>query len=119
MTNEELLDKIQQHRANARDEEEKAKKLTGLLEAKLEAEGVPNLATETASAFWQAQTKVEVKDWNAVMEFVYINKAFDILQRRVSPAQLKARIDAGAKIKGVTIVEGARTFIVKGKKDAD
>ena len=75
------------------------------------------LKTEMATAYWQSNTKVDVKDWNAVMEYVAKNDAFDILQKRISPAQLKARIDAGAVIAGVTITEGKKTLIIKGAKD--
>lgn len=117
MTNEELLNLIQHHKANAKDETAIANKYMALLEVKMESEGLPNLATDEATAYWQKQTKVEVKDWNVLMEYVHANKAYDMLQRRVSPLAVKARLDAGAKIAGVSYKEGAKTFIVKGKKE--
>lgn len=117
MTNEELLNKIQGYRLLIKEYENEVKTLAGLLEVKMESAGLTNLGTDCAMAYWQPQTKVEVKDWNAVMEFVYKNKAFDILQKRITPKALKSRLDAGAKIEGVTIKEGAKTFIVKGKKE--
>lgn len=117
MTNEELLNRIQALKKINKENENKIKTLSGLLEVKLEAAGLDNFATDEASAFWQSQTKVEVKDWNKVMEYVHANKAYDILQKRISPVALKARVDAGASIEGVTVKEGAKTFIVKGKKE--
>lgn len=87
------------------------------LEALMKKEGLTNLKVEGATAYWQGQTKAVVKDWNAVMEYIFENKAFDMMQRRLSPKNVKARIDAGAKIEGVTIEDGAKIFIVKGAKD--
>lgn len=89
--------------------------LTMLLEVQLKAEGKENLKTDMATAYWQSNTQVEVKDWNAVMEFVRKNNAFDILQRRISPAQLSARLEAGAEIKGVTVTT-SKSFQIRGTK---
>lgn len=118
MNNEELLNKIQALK-------EKRDMMTETYDSQIEAytlllktnlgEG-NNLKTDMATAYWQSQTKVEVKDWNKVMEFVYKNKAFDILQKRITPNALKSRLDTGAKIAGVSISE-TKTFIIKGAKD--
>ncbi|TXJ25368.1 MAG: hypothetical protein E6Q24_14645 [Chitinophagaceae bacterium] len=87
------------------------------LEALMKKEGLTTLKVEGATAYWQGQTKAVVNDWNAVMNYIFDNKAFDMMQRRLSPKNVKARIDAGAKIEGVTIVDGEKIFIVKGAKD--
>lgn len=118
MNNEELLNKIQALK-------EKRDMMTETYDSQIEAytlllktnlgEG-NNLKTDAATAYWQAQTKVEVKDWNKVMEFVYKNKAFDILQKRITPNALKSRLDAGGKIEGVSVSE-TKIFIIKGAKD--
>lgn len=89
--------------------------LSAALETQLKIEGKEGLKTEMATAYWQNSTSVEVKDWNVVMQFINRYMAFDILQRRISPAQLQARIDAGAEIEGVTIKK-SKTFIIKGAK---
>lgn len=121
MNNEELLNKIQGLK-DKRDTmndlyDDQIKTYMGMLEAKLLAEGATGLKTSEATAYWSPQTKVEVKDWNKVMEFVYKNKAFDILQKRITPTALEARINAGASIEGVTLTKGAKTFIIKGAKE--
>jgi hypothetical protein len=118
MNNEELLNKIQALK-------EKRDMMTETYDSQIEAytlllktnlgEG-NNLKTDMATAYWQAQTKVEVKNWNKVMEFVYKNKAFDILQKRITPNALKSRLDAGGKIEGVSVSE-TKIFIIKGAKD--
>lgn len=119
MNNEELLNKIQalivKRDTVTEMYDAEIEKLSGMLGVML-GEG-NGLSTDMATAYWQSSTKVEVKDWTKVMEFVYKNKAFDILQKRISPAQLKSRFDAGAKIEGVTVIDGAKTFIIKGKKE--
>lgn len=118
MNSEELLNNIQALKIKRDTVTEmydvEIQKLSDELGAKL-GEG-NGLKTDAAIAYWQKNTKVDVKDWNAVMEYVAKNNAFDVLQKRISPAQMKARIDAGAVIAGVTISEGT-TLIIKGVKD--
>ena len=89
--------------------------LTKELEKELMKAGKDCAETKTAVAFYRSSPKVEVEDWNALAEYIKENDAFDVLQRRVSPAALENRIKAGANIKGVTITKG-KTLIVKGKK---
>ena len=118
MNSEELLNKIQalKQKRDAVTEmyDDQITLLTATLGATL-GEG-NGLKTECATAYWQSNTNVKVEDWNAVMEYVSKNNAFDILQKRISPAQLEKRIEAGAKIVGVTITKGT-TLIIKGAKD--
>lgn len=95
--------------------EKQIKGLTKELEKSLMKEGKDCCETKTAVAFYRKDTKVEVEDWQEVLDYVEANGAFDILQRRIAPAALVRRIEADGAIKGVTISEG-KTLIVKGKK---
>jgi len=88
---------------------------TEQLEEAMIDEGDECLETETAVAFWRKETKVDVADWAWLQKYIKDEDAFDILQKRISPAALKRRVDAGAELKGVTIEEG-QTFIVGSKK---
>jgi hypothetical protein len=88
---------------------------TERLEDAMEKSGDECLETATAVAFWRKETKVEVADWAWLQKYVREEDAFDILQRRISPAALKRRVDAGAELQGVTIREG-KSFIVGSKK---
>lgn len=119
---EELLTKIQNLRLKAKmiaeTYEGQIEALSKQLEAKMKIEGLPRLSIDIANATWRDNTQVEVKDWNAVMEYVYANKAFDVLQKRVAPAQLAKRIKDGAKISGVTIKKST-TFVIKGAKESE
>ena len=42
-----------------------------------------------------------VEDWNDLYKYIYRNKAWDMLQRRVSSKAYKERLDAGKKVPGV------------------
>lgn len=42
-----------------------------------------------------------VKDWNSLWTYIVKNKAFDLVQRRVSTSAVEARWDDGKKIPGV------------------
>lgn len=120
-TCEQLLTEIAQlkdlKKASAESFDAKIEERSILLQAQMKKDGLDTFKVEGATAYWQGQTKAVVKDWNAVMEYIFKNKAFDMMQRRLSPKNVKARIDAGAKIEGVTISEGEKIFIIKGAKD--
>ena len=90
---------------------------TEQLEALMVTEGEECIETATAVAFWRKETKVEVADWAWLQKYVREEGAFDILQKRISPAALKRRVDAGAELQGVTIKE-SKSFIVGSKKHA-
>lgn len=117
----ELLDSIRtlQEKRDATVEtyNDRIESLMGMLEARMKVEGKDSLEFNGAIAFYRGNTKVDVQDWDAVMKYVKEKDAFDILQRRISPAQLEARINAGDNIKGVKISHG-KTLIVQGKKNA-
>ena len=92
-------------------------KLKVMLAEKMTAADTDRVEFNGAIAYFRGQTSIEVGDWNALMEYVKNNNAFDILQRRVSPAQLEKRLNAGAIIKGVSVYH-SEILIVRGKKDA-
>jgi len=95
--------------------DDQIKTLSSQLETMLKSAHKKDFKTEIATAYWQNSTTAVVEDWNAVMQYVKENDAFDILQKRISPAQLKARLEAGAVIAGASVKTEA-LFIVKGKK---
>ena len=111
----ELLAKIDELKATRDMYSDLINSYTEQLEEAMIDEGDECLETETAVAFWRKETKVEVTDWAWLQKYVREEDAFDILQRRISPAALKRRVDAGAELQGVTIREG-KSFIVGSKK---
>lgn len=97
-------------------------KLQDELKQFMDMVGLPKAETGKLSAFWRRSAQADVSDWDAVMKYVWDNKAIDLIQRRISPGMLTKRLEAGEKINGVAIKESI-TFIVQskrgGKKDED
>jgi len=116
---EQILDDIQRLK-NVRETYNKnvdaeISKMSMKLETLMTAQGVESIKSELASAGYRNNTSVEVKDWNALMEYVAKNNAFDCIQKRIAPAQLEKRIKAGADIKGVSIKK-SKSFVITGAK---
>jgi hypothetical protein len=111
----ELLAKIDELKAKRDMYSDLINSYTEQLEEAMIDEGDECLETDTAVAFWRKETKVKVADWDWLQKYIVDNNALEILQRRVSPAALKRRVDAGEELQGVTIEEG-KTFIVGSKK---
>ncbi len=93
--------------------------LRGELETRMKAENVAKATGETASAYFQKSYEVTVSDWGAVQTFVQDHDAFDILQRRIAPAALAARLGNGAHIEGVELKEGQTLFVRALKEKAN
>lgn len=117
----ELLDSIQTMK-DKRDSivemyDTKIKELSEVLEKQMSLIGQDKAESGNAIAYWRKGTSIDVADWDALSKYVTEHEAFDILQKRIAPAALQARLDAGEEIAGVTVKE-TKTFIVqrKGKK---
>lgn len=67
----------------------------------LEFENAEGARTELGSVKLRRETVASVKDWVKFYSYIYKNKAFDLLQKRVGNAAYRARIDDGKKIPGV------------------
>jgi hypothetical protein len=120
LTTEQILDDIQRLRnvqaTYNKSVDKEIASLTMRLEMMMDAKGLDSVKSELASAGYRNNTSVEVADWNALMEYVQKNSAFDCIQKRVAPAQLEKRIKDGAVIKGVTIKK-SKTFVITGVKE--
>ena len=92
--------------------------LSASLEKEMIMEGKEKFKTDSASAGWRKQKKVAVGNWMNVMQYIKDNDAFDILQKRIAPAQLEARLNAGAKIDGVVVTE-EEVFVITKRKEKD
>lgn len=118
----ELLGKIEAITAEKKRQvafyDEQLEKLKSQLAASMRMLDTKTASYGNASACWRKSTSVEVGDWNAVMEFVDKNKAYDIIQRRIAPAALEKRLQAGEDIPGVKVVK-SETFVVTVKGDKE
>lgn len=54
-----------------------------------------------------------VKDWSAFYKYILKNKAFELLQRRVSDAAVKERIESGKQVPGVEIFKAPTVSLNK------
>ena len=90
--------------------------LSASLEKEMIMEGMNKFKTESASAGWRKQKKVVVGNWMNVMQYIMDNDAFDILQKRIAPSQLEARLNAGAVIDGVSVTE-EEVFVITKRKE--
>ena len=96
----------------------KIKTLTDYLQHLMRDAGCPKVESEKSSAYTRVTTTATTDDWPALQAFIVKNNAFDILQKRISPAALKRRVDAGELIKGVKFGT-TETFIVQSKNEKD
>ncbi|MGQ9671484.1 MAG: hypothetical protein ACUVWY_15210 [Desulfosoma sp.] len=69
-----------------------------------------------AKATRRKQKDVRVHDWLRFFEWVAQKKAWDVLQKRVSSAALRARLDHGEKVPEVEIEEKEILVITRKKE---
>ena len=68
-------------------------------------DNLPKGDTGAAGKHHRAQVKTEeipqVKDWDAFYQFIHKNKAYELLQRRVSTEAAKERLESGKPVPGL------------------
>lgn len=72
---------------------EKMAKLEMWLQAKADETGVKSFKTDHGTAFLTTSDFASVADWDAVLEFVQQNAAFDMLTKGVSKTAVREYID--------------------------
>ena len=68
-------------------------KLEAWLREQASAQGVTSFKTPHGTAFLTTVDYAQVADWDAVLDFVRKNDAYDMLERRVSKRAVRAYID--------------------------
>jgi hypothetical protein len=68
-------------------------KLEAWLMKKLDEDGLTSFKTDHGTAFLTTTDFANVEDWDATLKFIIENKAYDMLQRRVSKDAVRAHID--------------------------
>jgi hypothetical protein len=63
---------------------EKLEQLEAWLKEKADEQGVTSFKTKHGTAFLTTTDYANVGDWDAVLEFVRENEAFDMLEKRIS-----------------------------------
>lgn len=72
----------------------KMEKLEAWLKAKADADGVTSFKTEHGTAFLTTTDYANVADWDAVLNFIKTEEAYDLLEKRVSKAAVRGYIDS-------------------------
>lgn len=81
----------------------KMAKLEAWLMQKADEDGVTSFKTPAGTAFVTTTDFANVADWDAVLQFIRDNDAFDMLEKRVSKAAVRAQLDeTGSAPPGIT-----------------
>lgn len=83
---------------------ERLEKLGAWLHKKLLADGLQNVSVKGVGvAFFKDAVSVTVEDWDATLDFIKSNDAFDLLERRVSKSAYELYHEEGITVPGVKI----------------
>lgn len=77
---------------------EKMAKLESWLKAKADADGVTSFKTESGTAYVSTTDFASVADWDAVLDFIRENDAYEMLEKRVSKNAVRGFIEANSAV---------------------
>ena len=72
--------------------------LEAFIKEKAEAEGVTSFKTKHGTAYVTTSDFATVADWDAVLQFVKENGAFDLLERRVSKNAVRGYLEENKEV---------------------
>lgn len=97
-----LRDKKAAIEAKAKEEvatvKEKMIKIETWLKAQADEQGVTGFKTEAGTAFITTTDFANVADWDAVVQWVKENDAYDLLERRVSKTAVRGYLEANSEL---------------------
>ena len=73
-------------------------KLEAFLKAKMDADGLTSFKSEHGTAFLTTTDFANVDDWDAVLQFIREENAYDMLERRVSKTAVRGYIEANKEV---------------------
>ncbi len=76
-------------------------KLASYLLRELPEQGASSFKTEGGTAFITTREWATVKDWEATLQYIRENDAYDLLERRVSKIAVRTLVDGGTPPPGV------------------
>jgi hypothetical protein len=77
---------------------EKMSKFEAWLKVRADEQGVTSFKTPHGTAFVTTSDFANVADWDAVLDFVRTNDAYDMLEKRVSKMAVRAYIEATKEV---------------------
>lgn len=78
--------------------ETKLDKLEKWIKVKADADGVTSFKTPHGTAFLTTTDFANVEDWDATLNFIKTNDAFDMLERRISKTAVRAYIELNKSV---------------------
>lgn len=76
----------------------KMEKLEAYLKTQMDAQGLTSFKSDFGTAFLTTTDYANVADWDAVLNFIRDNEAFDMLEKRVSKLAVRGYIDANKAV---------------------
>lgn len=77
---------------------EQMAKLEAYIKEQADEQGVDSFKTSNGTAFLTTTDFAQVADWDAVLEFIKDNDAFDLLEKRVSKTAVRGYIEADKSV---------------------
>lgn len=76
----------------------KLDKLEAFLKTQMDAQGLTSFKSDHGTAFLTTTDYANVADWNAVLDFIRDNDAFDMLEKRVSKIAVRGYIETNKAV---------------------
>ena len=76
----------------------KMEKLEAYLKTQMDAQGLTSFKSDFGTAFLTTTDYANVADWDAVLNFIRDNEAYDMLEKRVSKLAVRGYIDANKAV---------------------
>lgn len=73
-------------------------KIEGWLQRQADAQGVTSFKTDAGTAFLSTSDFASVADWDAVLQWVKDNNAFEVFERRVNKSAIREHIEANNEV---------------------
>ena len=80
------------------DLKSKMEKLEAYLKTQMDAQGLTSFKSDYGTAFLTTTDYANVADWDAVLDFVRDNEAYDMLEKRVSKLAVRGYIEANKAV---------------------
>lgn len=94
-------DVVARHKEELAPYTEKIDKLGAWLQRELLTSGLQNFSNKEFVAFLKTNVSVKVEDWESTLNYIRTNKAYDLLERRVSKAAVEDYEKSGETIPGI------------------
>jgi hypothetical protein len=76
----------------------KMEKLEAWIKEQADAQGVTSFKTKHGTAFLTTTDYANVADWDAVLDFIRTQEAFDMLEKRISKIAVRGYIEANKAV---------------------